>query len=147
MKQVEHLAQGKIWTGWEARNNGLVDEVGGLDRAIAFAIRNYTSGEAEVERWPKPETLGEQLWRKALSFFRDPDLLPTMPASVSEYDAAKFLVQTIINDPGKVESMQLGGMCFAMDEGCAIAHLVASSAEKLQTPLLHPSIWSSKVKD
>jgi protease-4 len=32
--QVEPLAQGRVWTGAQAKRNGLVDEIGGLDRAI-----------------------------------------------------------------------------------------------------------------
>jgi protease-4 len=32
--QVEPLAQGRAWVGVQARQNGLVDELGGLDRAV-----------------------------------------------------------------------------------------------------------------
>jgi len=32
--QIEPLAQGRVWTGSQAKQNGLVDELGGLDRAI-----------------------------------------------------------------------------------------------------------------
>jgi len=32
--QVEPLAQGRVWTGAQAKVNGLVDELGGLDRAV-----------------------------------------------------------------------------------------------------------------
>jgi protease-4 len=32
--QIEPLAQGRVWTGAQAKVNGLVDELGGLDRAI-----------------------------------------------------------------------------------------------------------------
>ena len=32
--QIEPLAQGRVWLGAEAKNNGLVDELGGLDRAV-----------------------------------------------------------------------------------------------------------------
>jgi len=31
---VEPLAQGRVWLGSQAKQNGLVDELGGLDRAI-----------------------------------------------------------------------------------------------------------------
>jgi protease-4 len=33
---VEPLAQGRVWLGAQAQQNGLVDEIGGLDRAIAL---------------------------------------------------------------------------------------------------------------
>jgi protease IV len=32
--QVEPLAQGRVWMGAQARGNGLVDDLGGLDRAV-----------------------------------------------------------------------------------------------------------------
>ena len=34
---VEEIAQGRVWSGAEAMQLGLVDELGGLDDAIAFA--------------------------------------------------------------------------------------------------------------
>ncbi|MBN2170909.1 MAG: S49 family peptidase, partial [Candidatus Krumholzibacteriota bacterium] len=35
--EAEKLAHGRVWTGRQAAGNGLVDEVGGLDRAVALA--------------------------------------------------------------------------------------------------------------
>jgi len=32
--EIEPLAQGRVWTGAQAKQNGLVDELGGIDRAI-----------------------------------------------------------------------------------------------------------------
>ncbi len=32
--QIEPLAQGRVWLGMQAKSNGLVDELGGLDKAI-----------------------------------------------------------------------------------------------------------------
>jgi len=32
--QIEPLAQGRVWVGEQARQNGLIDQLGGLDRAI-----------------------------------------------------------------------------------------------------------------
>lgn len=62
IEQVEDIAQGRVWTGEQAKGNGLVDEIGGLTRAIAYARRNYTSGYADVEVWPKPPTLQKRLF-------------------------------------------------------------------------------------
>jgi len=33
-EQISDIAQGRVWLGAQARNNGLVDELGGLDKAI-----------------------------------------------------------------------------------------------------------------
>jgi protease-4 len=32
--QIEPLAQGRVWVGAQAKDNGLVDQLGGLDRAV-----------------------------------------------------------------------------------------------------------------
>jgi len=45
---LETIAGGRVWTGEQAKEIGLVDEVGGLSRAIAYARRNFTSGDARV---------------------------------------------------------------------------------------------------
>jgi protease-4 len=37
VEDVDAIGQGKVWTGLEALNNGLIDELGGLDDAIAVA--------------------------------------------------------------------------------------------------------------
>jgi protease-4 len=35
--KIDAVAQGRVWTGHQARERGLVDEIGGLDRAIQIA--------------------------------------------------------------------------------------------------------------
>ena len=37
VEQMEKLAMGRVWTGRQAKENRLIDEVGGLDKAIAVA--------------------------------------------------------------------------------------------------------------
>jgi protease-4 len=51
--QVEAVARGRVWTGADARERGLVDELGGLDRATTIA-RNRAGlpADATVLRWP-----------------------------------------------------------------------------------------------
>jgi protease-4 len=36
-QDVDSVGQGRVWTGAQAKNNGLIDEFGGLDRAIEIA--------------------------------------------------------------------------------------------------------------
>jgi protease-4 len=45
--QIEPLAQGRVWTGAQAKQNGLVDELGGLDRAIELVKQRAKIGAAE----------------------------------------------------------------------------------------------------
>ncbi len=58
MGDVERLAQGRIWTGSQAVKNGLADESGGIEEAVA-AVKNLArmdSGE-QVSLVPFPERL------------------------------------------------------------------------------------------
>jgi protease IV len=38
-EQVDQIAQGRVWDGGTARQNGLVDQFGGLDDALAYAAK------------------------------------------------------------------------------------------------------------
>ena len=38
-EQIDGIAQGRVWDGGTARQNGLVDQFGGLDDALAFAAK------------------------------------------------------------------------------------------------------------
>jgi protease IV len=49
-EKIDQLAQGRVWTGQQAKANGLVDVLGGLDRAIAVAKqRAKIAPDSEVE--------------------------------------------------------------------------------------------------
>jgi protease-4 len=49
-EKIDQIAQGRVWTGRQAKRNGLVDELGGLDRAIAIAKqRAKLPADREVE--------------------------------------------------------------------------------------------------
>lgn len=61
---VHEVAQGRVWTGAQAKERGLVDELGGLDAAIAKATELAKPTEGEelgLERFPRRKTLFEQL--------------------------------------------------------------------------------------
>eukprot|EP00934_Nitzschia_sp_Nitz4_P008200 Nitzschia sp. Nitz4//scaffold14_size191712//148848//151091//NITZ4_001747-RA/size191712-processed-gene-0.287-mRNA-1//1//CDS//3329536999//8190//frame0 len=62
MADLERIAQGRVWTGAQAKEIGLVDELGGLDRAVAHCQRTYTeSGHAKVVAWPPKKSLFQAL--------------------------------------------------------------------------------------
>jgi protease-4 len=64
VERVEQLARGRVWTGAQARQNGLVDALGGLDRAIALAKERAgiaADTEVEVVSYPPRKTLYELL--------------------------------------------------------------------------------------
>ncbi|MGB5417634.1 signal peptide peptidase SppA [Algibacter sp.] len=51
-EQVENIAQGRVWTGIDAVNNGLVDELGGLDLALKYAAEAAAINEYQVREFP-----------------------------------------------------------------------------------------------
>jgi len=73
---VDALGRGRVWTGREAEENGLVDELGGLDRAVGIACR--IAGIADSSRvvlvhYPKriglmQELLSRNLLQNAVSY-------------------------------------------------------------------------------
>jgi len=60
--QLHEVAQGRVWTGEQALERGLVDELGGLNTAIAAAMElaNIT-GDVEILRLPERRGFFEQL--------------------------------------------------------------------------------------
>jgi protease-4 len=64
VERVVQVAQGRVWTGAQAREKGLVDALGGLDRAIALAKEGAgipPETEVEVVTYPARKSLAELL--------------------------------------------------------------------------------------
>ncbi|WP_298496504.1 signal peptide peptidase SppA [uncultured Algibacter sp.] len=51
-EQVEVIAQGRVWTGTDAVNNGMVDELGGLDLALKHAAELAKIEEYQIREFP-----------------------------------------------------------------------------------------------
>jgi protease-4 len=66
--EIEPLAQGRVWLGAQARQNGLVDELGGLDKAIELVRNKAKIGKDEKVRlvvYPPKKNIIERLFTKA----------------------------------------------------------------------------------
>lgn len=86
--QVNEIGQGRVWSGLEAKRIGLVDELGGLDDAIAAAVKSAELGDDwQVVEYPKSGHVREQLLRTLLG--------------------AQFVKQTVALDPLTVELQKL----------------------------------------
>jgi len=60
--KVEEIAQGRVWSGTEAKNLGLVDEMGGLADAIRYAAKKANLGEKyRLSEYPKRMEFAEAL--------------------------------------------------------------------------------------
>jgi protease-4 len=61
--KLESLAGGRIWTGRQAKANGLIDEVGTLEDAVAEARKiAKLDDKSEIEEFPKPGNPFEALF-------------------------------------------------------------------------------------
>lgn len=65
--EIHQLAQGRVWLGSQAKENGLVDELGGLDRAMEMIKDKAKIGRQEqvqIVVYPPRRTLLDQLFTK-----------------------------------------------------------------------------------
>ena len=63
-EKIDAIAQGRVWTGQQAKQIGLVDELGGLERALTVAKEHANLGrdaEVEVVVYPPKRSLYESL--------------------------------------------------------------------------------------
>jgi protease-4 len=58
---IETIAQGHVWTGRQGIANGLVDELGGLDEAIAYAAKKANLKEFRTKNYPEEKSFGEMI--------------------------------------------------------------------------------------
>ena len=100
MEQVENIAQGRVWLGQDAIKLKLVDQLGGLDDAIAKAAKLAKMSDYETVSYPSPLSTWEQLLG---SYVGGDDLLNgKMQAYLGEfYEPFK-----IINDAKHMDKVQ-----------------------------------------
>jgi protease-4 len=75
VEEIEPLAQGRVWLGAQARANGLVDELGGLDKAMEMVKKRAGIPAAErvrVVSYPAKKTLLEKLLERSMETRIDP---------------------------------------------------------------------------
>lgn len=59
---VEEIAQGRVWSGHEAKKLGLVDEIGGLQAAVAYAAgKAELAADYRVIEFPRKKELAEAI--------------------------------------------------------------------------------------
>ncbi len=90
-EEVNTLGQGRVWTGTQAKQNGLIDEFGGLEKAIEIAkqLANLPA-DKDVKRiaYPEPRSFFD-------SYFGSDDSTFT---ETEEFKAKKALIATLPED-------------------------------------------------
>jgi len=98
-EEVDAVGQGRVWTGADALRHGLVDELGGLDEAVAFAAELVNLAEDDYGRkWIRielspTEQMIVDLLGTAKSFGLQLDFLQSRPSSLQRI--AGILEQTL----------------------------------------------------
>jgi protease IV len=60
--RVQEIAQGRVWSGTDAKRIGLVDEIGGLDAALRYAGKQASMGEHfRVTEYPRSKNLSQAI--------------------------------------------------------------------------------------
>jgi protease-4 len=98
--RVAEIAQGRVWSGKQAKAIGLVDEIGGLEAAIQDAAKRAKLGDNwQIEEYPRPRSFAELL-------FAAPDnqlanLFVSKDPVLTELNKLKreITVLTTLNDP------------------------------------------------
>ena len=70
VEDVDRLGQGRVWSGRQAKENGLVDELGGLSLALAIAREHAGLGKKSIEivEFPKKTWMSQLLNNIGLPF-------------------------------------------------------------------------------
>ncbi len=91
-EKANSIGQGRVWTGTQAKENGLIDEFGGMEKAIAIAkeLANLPA-DKDVRRivFPAPKSFFE-------AWFGDPDA-----AEIKEQKAKAALIESLPEDVRK----------------------------------------------
>ena len=99
---VQDIAQGRVWSGTDAKRIGLVDEIGGLDAAIRYAGEKANLGQRfRVEEYPKTRTLAEA-FAQALGRFAPTGLhlqAGGLLGEVADRAQSEFALLRSLNDP------------------------------------------------
>ncbi|MBP0000726.1 MAG: signal peptide peptidase SppA [Cyanobacteria bacterium SID2] len=99
LENVQQIAQGRVWSGFDASQNGLVDRLGGLETAIAAAAERAELGEDwTVREYPRVKSFEEQLIE---DLFGVPDetVLPEPLAGLWEEMQSSLTDLSSYNDP------------------------------------------------
>jgi protease-4 len=78
LPRVDEIARGRVWTGADAADHGLVDEIGGLEDAAVIARRRAgLAAGAPLRLYPRPNPLDQ---------LRPPDSSESRPAAAAGFD-------------------------------------------------------------
>ena len=101
IKQVKNIAQGRVWSGKEAVKIGLVDRIGGLESAIAYAAQKAELGDDwQLEEYPQQNRFETELVQRLFDVQLEQSIDPVTTEFLKVRQELSFL--TKFNDPSGV---------------------------------------------
>lgn len=88
VEEIAKIAEGRVWTGSKAKEIGLVDELGDLDKAVEIAAQKAGLADYSVKAYPEEKPLIEKLMDT-----KKEDYMETMARETfgGHYNSVKFL--------------------------------------------------------
>ena len=88
VEDIAKIAEGRVWTGSKAKEIGLVDELGDLDKAVEIAAQKAGLADYSVKAYPEEKPLIEKLMDT-----KKEDYMETMARETFDgyYNSVKFL--------------------------------------------------------
>jgi protease IV len=100
-QKVAQIAQGRVWSGQDAKQLGLVDKIGGIQDAIQYAAKQAElKDDWQVEEYPEVQSLEERILKKLFSKVsapnaQQPDLITAEFVKLQE----DLAILKALNDP------------------------------------------------
>ena len=88
VEAIEKIAEGRVWTGATAKELGLVDELGGLDKAIEIAAQKAEVEAYSLLTYPSKESFFSSLMNEGKNNYIEGQLMETLGES---YSSLKFI--------------------------------------------------------
>ena len=96
---VAQIAQGRVWSGLEAKKIGLVDQIGGIQDAIAEAAKIAKLEKWEIDEYPKTRSLEERIVEKLIGVKATPANPPDMITAEWQKFQKEIEILSSLNDP------------------------------------------------
>lgn len=103
VEQVEKVAQGRVWLGQDALKIKLVDQLGGLDAAVAKAAQLAKVKEYYASAYPAEEGIMEQMFQQ-VEGSTDSYLDAKMRVALGDYYPAFSYLQTLNNNHSAIQA-------------------------------------------
>lgn len=99
--KVQEIAQGRVWSGTAAKQLGLVDEIGGLEDAVAEAAKQAKLGDNwQLEEYPKRRSFEERILERlsGVRVLKPAAKLDPLTAEVKKMQEELAVIKSM-NDP------------------------------------------------